>query len=113
MGDRNQITATLTDDVYEDIIEEHNQTGKTKAEVAAERLEREYRMHSSLSDTIIPIFGQSLFVAGFIVSFLNGMFVGVGVALLGLGLMLGAKVDEYCKSHGVPAHVALIRVLGA
>lgn len=109
-----QVTATVDEDLYDNVCEEHTDTGKSKSQVVNDRLRDAYESDTpSLGDTIIPIFGQGLFVAGFIVALIGTFIGGVGMAFVGLGLMVGAKVDEYMTEHNVPATTALIRVLGA
>jgi hypothetical protein len=112
MGD--QLHPTVDEDIYQQVCDEHERTGRSKSRVVNRRLRQSYQEDSeTLADTVLPTFGQSLFVAGFIVALLEVFTLGLGTTLIGLGLMIGAKVDEYSESHGVPAHVALVRVLGA
>jgi len=109
-----QITATLDDDLYDSVCEEHTDTGKSKSQVVNERVRAGYNgTNPSLADSILPVFGQSLFIAGFAVAMFATFASGVGLSLLGLGLMVGAKVDEYMEKHDVPAWTALVKVLGA
>lgn len=109
-----QVHPTLDEDLYDRVCEEHNETGKSKSQVVNERVRKGYNgTKPTLADSIIPTFGQGLFVAGFVVALLATWVGGVGIALLGLALMIGAKVDEYSAKHDVPATTALIKVLGA
>lgn len=109
-----QVHPTLDEDLYDKVCEEHNETGKSKSQVVNERVRKGYNGNGpTLADSILPVFGQSLFVAGFIVALLTTFISGIGIALLGLSLMIGAKVDEYMEHHDVTATTALIKVLGA
>lgn len=109
-----QVTSTLDEDLYDKVCEEHTETGKSKSQVVNDRVRAGYNGDAAtLSDTILPVFGQSLFIAGFMVAMLLAFATGIGTSLLGLGLMVGAKVDEYATKHDVAATTALIRVLGA
>lgn len=109
-----QVTATLDEDLYDRVCDEHTETGKSKSQVINDRVRSGYNgSDPTLVDSIIPVFGQSLFVVGFVVALLSTFISGIGIALFGLGLMVGAKVDEYMVKHEVPATTALIRVLGA
>jgi len=112
MGER--LTVRFDEDNTDNLLAEHDETGKDKGRIVNERLRQAYNGNKpTLADSIIPTFGQSLFVAGFVVALLATWVGGVGIALLGLGLMVGAKVDEYSAKHDVPVTTALIKVLGA
>lgn len=109
-----QITVTLDDELYDKVTDEHRETDKSKSRVVNQRVRAGYNGHdSTLADSILPVFGQSLFVAGFVIAAFGLFASGVGSALFGLGLMLGAKVDEYKEEHDVAATKALVKVLGA
>lgn len=112
MGD--QVTATLDTDLYDKVCREHRDSGKSKSQVVNDRVRAGYNgKAATLADTILPAFGQSLFVAGFVIAAFTTTWVGVGTALFGLSLMLGSKADEYATKHGVNTTTALVRVLGA
>lgn len=109
-----QVTTTLDDDLYDEVCEESTQTGKSKSQVVNDRVRSGYNGDApTLADSIMPVFGQSLFVVGFLLSLLGGSMAWAGVALVGLGLIVGAKVDAYMTKHNVAVTTALIRVLGA
>lgn len=109
-----QVTAVLDDDLYDEVTAEHEESGRSKSQIVNDRVREGYNGENpTLADSIMPVFGQSLFVAGFVVSLLSAFLGGIAIALLGLSLMIGAKVDEYKERHDVPATTALIRVLGA
>lgn len=109
-----QVTATLDEDLYDLVCDEHTETGKSKSQVVNDRVRAGYNGDApTLADSIVPVFGQSLFIAGFVVAMFAMFVVGIGTSLFGLGLMLGSKVDEYKNKHNVPATTALVRVLGA
>jgi len=109
-----QVTATLDEDLYDRVCEEHTDTGKSKSQVVNDRVRSGYNgSDPTLADSIMPIFGQSLFVVGFLLALLGGSITWGGVAVVGVGLIIGAKVDEYSEKHEVPATTALVKVLGA
>jgi hypothetical protein len=109
-----QVTTTLDDDLYDEVCREHRDTGKSKSQVVNDRVRAGFNGDAAtLGDTLLPVFGQSLFIAGFVVAMFAMFAGGIAMSLLGLGLMLGAKVDEYMEKHDVPPLKALIRVLGA
>lgn len=109
-----QVNTTLDDDLYDKVTDEHTETGKTKSKVVNDRVRAGYNGDGpTLGDSVLPVFGQSLFVAGFVVAAFAYFGSGLAMSLLGLGLMVGAKVDEYMERHNVAATTALVRVLGA
>jgi len=114
MGEKPRQTVRFRQDNYDAICEEERKTGNSKSKIINQRVRAGYNgTKPSLMDSIIPVFGQGLFVAGFIVALIAMPISGVGMALFGLSLMIGAKVDEYAKTHDVKSTTALIRVLGA
>jgi len=109
-----QVHPTLDEDLYDRVLAEEEETGKSKSKIINQRVRAGYNgKEPSLMDSIMPIFGQGLFVAGFIVALVAMPISGVGMSLFGLAMMIGAKVDEYATKHDVPASKALIKVLGA
>lgn len=109
-----QVTTVLEDDVYDRVCDEHEETGKSKSKVVSNRVEGGYNgKEPTLMDTILPTFGEGLFVSGWVVAFLSTFIVGVAMSLLGLGIFIGAKVDEHMEEYDVSAGEALIQVLGA
>jgi len=109
-----QVHPTLDEDLYDRVLAEEEQTGKSKSKIINQRVRRGYNGDTpTLADSIMPVFGQGLFVAGFIVALIANLYSGVGLALVGLAMMIGAKVDEYSSKHDVAITTALIRVLGA
>jgi len=117
MGQRHRLTVRFDDDVHDHILERHNETNEDKARIINKQLREAFTEEEqnapTLGDTVIPLFGQGLFVAGFVVALISTMVGGVGMSLVGLGLVIGSKVDEYSTKHEVPATTALIKVLGA
>lgn len=112
MGER--LTVTLDDDVYSEVNTEHEVKDSSKSSVVNDRLRQAYTTEEpTLADSILPEFGQGLFVAGWVVAFLSTFIVGVGMSLLGLGLFVGAKVDDHMQEYDVSATKALFQVLGA
>lgn len=112
MGER--LTITLQDDNYSNVTDDHERTGQSKTEIVNKQLRESYHNgEPTLADSIIPQFGQGLFIAGWVVALLFAMIPGVGMSLLGLALVIGAKVDEHMKKFDVSATTALIQVLGA
>jgi len=112
--EKDRLTIRFDDDVLDSVLERHEKTGKNKAKIVNENLRRSFNHDEpSLMDSIMPVFGQGLFVAGFIVALIANLYSGVGLALVGLAMMIGAKVDEYSSKHDVAITTALIRVLGA
>jgi len=109
-----QVNTTLDDDLVERVLEEHRNTGKSKSQVVNDRVRSGYNgTDPTLADTILPIFGQGLFVAGLLWAVFAMLLPGLGMAVVGTGLMIGAKVDEFMEKHEVPAMTALVKVLGA
>lgn len=109
-----QVYATLDDDLYDKVNEEHEQTGRKKSKIINEKVRIGYkRSQPSLADSVFPTFGEGLFVAGWVVASLSTFVVGVVMSLLGLGLFVGAKVDAHMTEYDVSATKALIQVLGA
>jgi len=112
----NQLTTNVDDELYERVIDEHAETGKSKSQVVAERLRDGYAAKDrepTLDDSVLPVFGQSLFVAGFVIAAYTPLAYGVTVALCGLALVIGAKVDRHMAEYDLDAPTALVRVLGA
>ena len=107
------VTTTLDGDLYDEVLEEHNRTGKSKSQVVNERVRAGYNgSEHTLSDTLLPVFGQSLFVVGFIVGFYKTIPFGVSISLIGLMLMIGSKINEYRTRYEVDRITALKAVLG-
>jgi hypothetical protein len=122
-----RVNVTLDDDLYDYVTAEHNRTGRSKSKVVNDHV-RQAKEHTeiiehakeqatgsepSLADTLFPVFGQSLFIAGFVLAFFITLGAGVGTSFLGLAMLVGAKSDEYAKAHGVDRRTAFIKVLGA
>jgi hypothetical protein len=110
-----QITATLDDGLYDEVTEEHNQTDKSKSRIVNERVRQAYNHEEpSLADSIFPAFGQSLFVAGFVIALVGPGLLGPGVVMgfMGVAMLLGAKADNYATKHSVPFRKAFVHVLG-
>lgn len=110
-----QITATLDHDLYDKVTDESNDREVSKSKVVNERVRDGYKDNPNNGNgfTVLPAFGQSLFVAGFIVALLAFVWGGVAMAMLGLALMVGPKVDGYAEAHDVPHTTALFEVLGS
>lgn len=109
-----QITATLDEDLYDKVTDDHTETGKSKSSIVNDRVRDSYEKDKKekAGDNILPYFGQGLFVAGFVIA-MQAFPVGVTMAMLGLALMVGAKTDEYVEKHGVGYWKAFVNVLGA
>jgi len=94
------LTVHLDDDVHVAVLDEHSETGQSKSQIVnqwAKAGERDSA--TSLEDSFLPAFGQGLFVAGFILPFFVSLWLGWGVALVGLSVVMGSKVD-YPLSNG-------------
>jgi len=109
-----QVHPTLDEDLYQQVLEEHRESGRPKSQVINDRVRAGYNgTDPTLADTLLPIFGQGLFVAGLLWAVFAMLLPGLGMAAVGTGLMIGAKVDEFMEKHEVPAMTALVKVLGA
>lgn len=107
------ITARLDDDVHEQVLREHRETGKSKSSIVAERTRKGYERGSgSLEDSFLPTFGQALFVAGMIVPLYHTLLIGLGVMLVGVALVLGSNVDHQLKNGADGYGEAFKRAVG-
>jgi len=114
MGEKPRQTVRFDEDLYDKVCEEENRTGNTKSKIVNKRIRRGYeKRNATLEDTILPVFGQGLFVAGFVVALISLFWAGIGLGLSGLGIIIGVKVDAYMDRYHVNALTALVRVLGA
>jgi len=111
-----RLTASLDEDLYDEVCDIHAETGKTKSEIVNDAVRTAFDdrdQEPTLDDSVLPVFGQSLFVAGFVIAAYSPFAVGVGTALIGLALLIGAKVDRHMAEYDLDAPTALVRVLGA
>jgi hypothetical protein len=111
-----RVNASLDEDLYDRICEDHGRTGTSKSQIENDLVREGYEARDqepTLDDSVLPVFGQSLFVAGFVIAAYSPFAVGVGTALIGLALLIGAKVDRHMAEYDLDAPTALVRVLGA
>jgi Flp pilus assembly protein TadB len=111
MGER--VKATLDDDVYDSVLEEHRRTGKSKSQIVNDRTRKAYQNgQESLDDTFLPVFGQALFIVGFVIAFYASMLSGIGVSLLGGAMMIGSNVDHQLQNGADGVGEALRKSIG-
>jgi len=115
MGQRHRLTVRFDDDVHDHILERHNETNEDKARIINKQLREAFTEEEqnapTLGDTVLPVFGQGLFVVGLVFGLLAASLSGFGMSAIGIALIVGAKADEYSTRHGVPATTALVKVL--
>lgn len=92
----------VDDDIYDRVLEEHNRTGKSKSQIVNERLRQAYDQNdASMGDGFLPVFGQSLFIVGFVIAFYTTLLTGLGVSFVGGGMIVAAKIGQIRMKTGV------------
>ena len=108
------LTVHLDDDVYDAMLDEHNRTGRSKSSIVNKAAKQGFdEKQTTLSDSVIPVFGQALFIVGWVIAFFSATLLsGAGVSLIGLAMMLGAKIDEHRKNGSETLGEAIRRSVG-
>lgn len=97
MGER--LTVTLEEDNFDEVLEIHNQTGKSKSKIVNEQMRDGGQASPTLEDGFLPVFGQALFIVGFVIAFYTTMTTGLGVSVVGGAVIIGAKMDDMKARH--------------
>lgn len=110
MGEK--VQAYLDDDLYDEVLEEHEQTGKSKSEIVNEAVRSNYEPTGS--SWFLQSFSQALFVVGFVLVATRAVSfaVGLGVSFIGLGLMLWFQIQEHASEPNTTLWEAFKRTLG-
>lgn len=104
-----EVRAYLDEDVYDDVCEESDRTGKSKSKVVNENVRAGL---SDAEDWFMRSFAQSLFVIGFVIAYYQSFAAGVGTSFLGLGLMLYFQMNAHVKQRDASYWEAFKRTLG-
>lgn len=106
-----KVQAYLDDDLYDQVCDIQETTGKSKSEIVNEQLRDS--MNSS-GNWFLSSFSQSLFVIGFVLAAagVTTFLAGVAISLFGLGMMLWFQVEEHAKDADTGYWEAFKRTLG-
>ncbi len=92
-------TVTFDQDVYDELNDREDRTGKNKSELVSDGLRSAWLTEDQESGHDVPNFqttlGQSLFVAGPLVALLSQLPAGVGMMVLGLGLLIYGPMQRH------------------
>lgn len=104
-----KIQAYLDDDLYDEVLDIQEATGKSKSEIVNEQLREAL---NGGENWFMRSFGQSLFVIGFVIAYYQSFPTGLGTSFIGLGLMLWFAMREHVDQREVSYWEALLRTLG-
>lgn len=106
-----KVQAYLDDDLYDEVCEIQENTGKSKSEIVNEHLRESLK---SSGNWFLSSFAQSLFVIGFVLAAagVTSFAAGVAISMFGLGLMLWFQVEEHVKAADTGYWEAFKRTLG-
>jgi len=111
---KERMTISVSQDVYQDVTDRVERTGKTKTDVVEEGY-REGRLRADGGGDdgrFYGTLGQSLFVAGPVVALLAAMAPGIGMMIFGLGLMLWGQSRRQLANGADGYGEAIRRSLG-
>lgn len=110
---KKEVRAYLDEYTYDRVLEEEERTGKNKSQIVNERAREGYeKKEHTLEDSLLPTFGQALFIAGFVIAFYASMVSGLGVSALGGAMVIGSNVDAQLKNGADGYGEAIRRSIG-
>lgn len=104
-----EVRAYLDEDVYDDVCEESERTGKSKSQIVNDNV------RAGLADAqnwFMRSFSQAMFVVGFVIGYYQTFAAGVGVSFVGLGLMLWFEMQQHVEQRDISHWEAFKRTLG-
>jgi len=111
MGDR--IKTNLDRDLHDEVLNRHEQTGKSKSQVVNEMVREGYEAEGkTFVEQFYSNLGAALFVAGGVVGIFQGVGIGVGMILFGVLLMLWGSMKAHMNGSEMGAGAALKTTLG-
>jgi len=111
---KQRFTVSTSQDVYDDIVDRVDSTGKSKSEIVDETY-RDARLATDGGNgtgSFYESIGQSLFAVGPVVALLSAMSPGIGMMIFGLGLMLFARSRHHLQNGATGYGDALSKTLG-
>lgn len=105
-----EVRAYLDEDLYDEVCDEHDSTGKSKSQIINEHVRES--LESNGGNWFMRSFAQALFVVGFVVAFYQTFAVGVATSFIGLSLMLWSQVQEHASKPNTSYWDAFKRTLG-
>lgn len=110
--DKPRATITFNEDVYDELCDEHQRTGKGKSQIVNEELRT--GLLKTGGGWFLGSLAQSLFVIGFVLAATgaSSLLAGVGISMFGLGMMLWFQIEEHVQERNAGYWEALKHTLG-